>query len=81
MPRKKKEAKPDFVPLEIPDRIEMNYRYSYGGISPFSGRSKKKRSSSAAAAPAAKKPIFPRASTAPNVTFQRSGYRLETRGP
>ncbi|MCG3111501.1 MAG: Zn-ribbon domain-containing OB-fold protein [Candidatus Manganitrophus sp. SB1] len=35
MARKKKEPRPDVVPFEIPDRIEMNYRYSYGGISPF----------------------------------------------
>lgn len=35
MPRKKKEADPELVPFEIPDRIDMNYRYSYGGISPF----------------------------------------------
>jgi uncharacterized OB-fold protein len=33
--RKKKESRPDVVSFEIPDRIEMNYRYSYGGISPF----------------------------------------------
>lgn len=35
MARKKKEAEPDFVPFEISDRIDMTYRYSYGGISPF----------------------------------------------
>jgi len=35
MARQKKKAGPDVVPFEIPDRIDMNYRYSYGGISPF----------------------------------------------
>lgn len=35
MARKKKEAEPEFIPFEIPDRIDMNYRYSYGGVSPF----------------------------------------------
>lgn len=34
MPKSRKEE-PGFVPLEIPDRIDMNYRYSYGGVSPF----------------------------------------------
>lgn len=32
MMRKKKAL---FIPLEILDRIDMDYRYSYGGISPF----------------------------------------------
>lgn len=36
MTRKKKEVvQPDFIPFEIPDGIDMNYRYSYCGISPF----------------------------------------------
>ncbi len=27
--------RPPLIPFEIPDRIDMNYKYSYGGISPF----------------------------------------------
>jgi len=36
-PKPKKISEPDrsFVPFELPDRIDMNYRYSFGGISPF----------------------------------------------
>ena len=31
----RKEKKAPFIPFEILDRIDMNYRYSYGGLSPF----------------------------------------------
>ncbi len=34
-PKKIKEPDRSFVPFELPDRIDMNYNYSFGGISPF----------------------------------------------
>ncbi|MDC4224834.1 MAG: hypothetical protein MPW15_11550 [Candidatus Manganitrophus sp.] len=73
MPRKKKEAKPDFVPLEIPDRIDMNYRYSYGGISPFFRAIKEEAKFLGSRCARCKKTYLPPGSTVPNVTVPRNG--------